>query len=155
MTASSVAVNEISATQRALWDRFAGEWERWDRVVDSVHGPVVAAMIAVLRIGDDQQHLDVASGTGEPGLTIAGLAAHGRVTRTDAGGCARGRHHRGPVARATGAEHAGRGAVTCAAAACTPNGIRIGVATLRDSPGVWRLTWRMAGAARRPATSRT
>jgi SAM-dependent methyltransferase len=40
-------------------------------------------MIDALRIGDDQRHLDVASGTGEPGLTIAALAAHGRVTLTD------------------------------------------------------------------------
>ena len=83
MTTSSIDADEIRAAQRALWDRFASGWEKWDRVVDSVNGPVGAAMIDALRIGDDQRHLDVASGTGEPGLTIAGLAAHGRVTLTD------------------------------------------------------------------------
>ena len=83
MTASFIAADEIRATQRALWDRFAGGWEKWDGVVDSVLGPVGAAMIEALGIGDDQRHLDVASGTGEPGLTIAGMAAHGGVMLTD------------------------------------------------------------------------
>jgi ubiquinone/menaquinone biosynthesis C-methylase UbiE len=83
MSTSSIDADDIRAAQRALWDRFASGWEKWDRVVDSVHGPVGAAMIAALGIRSDQRHLDVASGTGEPGLTIAGIAAHGRVTLTD------------------------------------------------------------------------
>ena len=62
---------------------FAGGWEKWDDVVDSVLGPVGAAMVERSAIADDQQHLDVAAGTGEPGLTIARLARHGRVTLTD------------------------------------------------------------------------
>jgi SAM-dependent methyltransferase len=40
-------------------------------------------MIDRLHIAEDQQHLDVASGTGEPGLTIARLAARGHVVLTD------------------------------------------------------------------------
>jgi SAM-dependent methyltransferase len=83
MSTSSIDADDIRAAQRALWDRFAGGWERWDRIVQSVQGPVGAAMIDALRIDDDQRHLDVASGTGEPGLTIASIAAHGRVTLTD------------------------------------------------------------------------
>ncbi len=46
-------------------------------------GPVGAAMIARLDIREDQQHLDIASGTGEPGLSIAALAPRGRVVLTD------------------------------------------------------------------------
>lgn len=45
--------------------------------------PVGAAMIERLAIADDQHHLDIASGTGEPGLSIAGLAPNGRVVLTD------------------------------------------------------------------------
>jgi SAM-dependent methyltransferase len=82
MTTCTTA-DEIRASQRALWDRFAAGWERWDDVVDSVLGPVGAAMITALAIVDDQRHLDVAAGTGEPGLTIAGLATEGHVTLTD------------------------------------------------------------------------
>ena len=75
--------DEIRATQRDLWDRFAGGWETWHDVVDSVLGPVGVAMIDALEIDVDQRHLDVACGTGEPGLTIASIAAHGTVTLTD------------------------------------------------------------------------
>jgi ubiquinone/menaquinone biosynthesis C-methylase UbiE len=41
--------------------------------------PVGAAIIERLDIADDQRHLDIATGTGEPGLTTARLAARGRV----------------------------------------------------------------------------
>jgi SAM-dependent methyltransferase len=40
-------------------------------------------MIERLDLADDQQHLDVASGTGEPGLSIARRAPRGRVVLTD------------------------------------------------------------------------
>jgi SAM-dependent methyltransferase len=46
-------------------------------------GPVGAAIIDGLRIVGDQQHLDIASGTGEPGLSIARAAPGGRVVLTD------------------------------------------------------------------------
>jgi SAM-dependent methyltransferase len=46
-------------------------------------GPVSAAIIERLDIAEDQQHLDIAAGTGEPGLSIAGLAPKGRVVLTD------------------------------------------------------------------------
>jgi SAM-dependent methyltransferase len=40
-------------------------------------------MIARLHIAENQRHLDVASGTGEPGLTIAELAPRGHIVLTD------------------------------------------------------------------------
>ena len=43
----------------------------------STIGEVGEAMIAALQIADDQQHLEVAAGTGEPGLTIAALGPEG------------------------------------------------------------------------------
>jgi SAM-dependent methyltransferase len=46
-------------------------------------GPVGAAMIGRLGIAGDQQHLDIAAGTGEPGLTVARLAPAGHVVLTD------------------------------------------------------------------------
>jgi SAM-dependent methyltransferase len=46
-------------------------------------GPVGAAMIERLDIAEDQQTLDIASGTGEPGLSIARLSPKGRVVLTD------------------------------------------------------------------------
>jgi len=46
-------------------------------------GPVGAAMIDRLDIAEDHQHLDIAAGTGEPGLSIAKLLPKGRVVLTD------------------------------------------------------------------------
>ena len=46
-------------------------------------GPVGTAIIERLGIADDQQHLDIAAGTGEPGLSIAKLAPGGHVVLTD------------------------------------------------------------------------
>jgi len=40
-------------------------------------------MIERLDIAPDQQHLDIAAGTGEPGLSVARLAPKGRVVVTD------------------------------------------------------------------------
>jgi SAM-dependent methyltransferase len=46
-------------------------------------GPVGTAIIERLDIADDQMHLDIAAGTGEPGLTVAKLAPRGHVVLTD------------------------------------------------------------------------
>src|SRR3954470_5544172 len=69
--------------QRATWARLSASWEKWDSVIMDQLGPVGTAMIESLRIADDQQHLDIAAGTGEPGLTVARLAPRGRVVITD------------------------------------------------------------------------
>jgi ubiquinone/menaquinone biosynthesis C-methylase UbiE len=46
-------------------------------------GPVGTAITGGLGIAGDQQHLDIAAGTGEPGLTVARLAPGGHVVLTD------------------------------------------------------------------------
>jgi SAM-dependent methyltransferase len=69
--------------QRAAWAGLSSGWEKWDAVIMDQLGPVGAAMIERLDIANDQQHLDIASGTGEPGLSIAKLAPKGRVVLTD------------------------------------------------------------------------
>ena len=75
--------DEIRDGQRAAWAGLSAGWEKWDPVIMDQLGPVGAAMIDRLGIADDQQHLDIASGTGEPGLTVAGLAPRGHVVLTD------------------------------------------------------------------------
>jgi SAM-dependent methyltransferase len=74
---------EIRAAQRATWAGLAAGWEKWDSVITEQLAPVGAAMIERLAVADDQQHLDIAAGTGEPGLSIARLAPEGRVVLTD------------------------------------------------------------------------
>jgi SAM-dependent methyltransferase len=75
--------DEIRDAQRATWAGLSASWEKWDSVIMDQLGPVGTAIIERLDIADDQQHLDIASGTGEPGLTIAKLAPGGHVVLTD------------------------------------------------------------------------
>jgi ubiquinone/menaquinone biosynthesis C-methylase UbiE len=74
---------EIRDAQRETWARLSGGWEKWDRVILEQLRPVGDEMIGRLGLADDQQHLDIASGTGEPGLSIAARCPNGRVTLTD------------------------------------------------------------------------
>ena len=75
--------DEIRDAQRASWARIAPGWEKWDSIIMEQLGPIGDAIIERLDVAEDQQHLDIASGTGEPGLTVAKLAAKGRVVLTD------------------------------------------------------------------------
>jgi SAM-dependent methyltransferase len=77
------SADEIRDAQRATWAGLSGGWEKWDLVIMDQLGPVGAAMIERLNIAEDQQHLDIAAGTGEPGLSIARLCPKGRVVLTD------------------------------------------------------------------------
>jgi SAM-dependent methyltransferase len=75
--------DEIRNTQRATWAGLAAGWDKWDSVIVDQLGPVGVAMIEQLEIAEHQHHLDIASGTGEPGLSIARVAPRGQVVLTD------------------------------------------------------------------------
>lgn len=77
------SADEIRDGQRRAWAGLAAGWEKWDAIIVDQMGPVTAAMIERLAVVEDQHHLDIASGTGEPGLSIARLAPKGRVMLTD------------------------------------------------------------------------
>jgi len=73
----------IRDAQRTTWAELSVGWEKWDSVIMDQLGPVGAAMIERLDIAEDQHHLDIAAGTGEPGLSVARLSPKGRVVLTD------------------------------------------------------------------------
>ncbi len=77
------SADEIRDSQRLTWAGLAAGWEKWDSAIMDQLGPVGATMIERLDIAEDQQHLDIAAGTGEPGLSIARLAPKGRVVLND------------------------------------------------------------------------
>jgi SAM-dependent methyltransferase len=77
------SADEIRDAQRAAWAGLSAGWEKWDSVIMDQLSPVSAAIIESLDIAEDQQHLDIAAGTGEPGLSIARLSPKGRVVLTD------------------------------------------------------------------------
>lgn len=80
---ATTSADEIRAAQRHTWETFAPGWEKWDDVVQGSMRTVRDALVASLEIARTQNHLDVAAGTGEPGLTIAAMAPAGHVTLTD------------------------------------------------------------------------
>lgn len=75
--------DEMRDQQRQTWDRFSGGWTKWDDLVLKMLEPVGIEMIRSLALRDDGRHLDIAAGTGEPGLSIAALVPRGRVVLTD------------------------------------------------------------------------
>jgi SAM-dependent methyltransferase len=77
------SADEIREGQRAAWAGLSAGWEKWDSVIMEQMRPVGAAIVERLDIAEDQHHLDIASGTGEPGLSIARLSPKGRVVLTD------------------------------------------------------------------------
>lgn len=77
------SADEVREAQRATWADLAPGWDRWDGVIQRQLGPVGVVMVEALEVGDHDRHLDVASGTGEPGLTVARIAPGTRVVLTD------------------------------------------------------------------------
>src|SRR5262249_46857930 len=59
---------------------------KWDALVMTMLAPVAAQMIGALAVRDGSEHLDIAVGTGEPGLPVAALIPRGRVVLTDLSG---------------------------------------------------------------------
>jgi SAM-dependent methyltransferase len=69
--------------QRAAWERSSDGWHAWDDVVAAMLEPTGRAMVQRLAPHARTRHLDVATGTGEPGLSIAAIALDGRVVLSD------------------------------------------------------------------------
>jgi SAM-dependent methyltransferase len=77
------SADEIRDRQRATWAGLSAGWERWDAIIQDQLGPVGGAIIEAIGLADGHRHLDVASGTGEPGLTIARHIPGGHVVLAD------------------------------------------------------------------------
>jgi ubiquinone/menaquinone biosynthesis C-methylase UbiE len=76
----------ISTTQKILWDKFSSNWREWDQYTMSFFKPHGDAIIQYLKPKSTDFILDVASGTGEPGLTIASLLTGGEIIVSDLSG---------------------------------------------------------------------
>jgi len=74
---------EIREQQKQSWNKFAGGWKKWDNLNMDFIGPIKTEIIAAIDPGGTDKVLDIAAGTGEPGLTIAGMLQGGKVVITD------------------------------------------------------------------------
>jgi ubiquinone/menaquinone biosynthesis C-methylase UbiE len=76
-------LEQIREQQKETWNRFSPGWKKWDDFTMTWLKPMGEAIIRSLQLRDEAVVLDVAAGTGEPGLTIATLVGEGRVVITD------------------------------------------------------------------------
>jgi ubiquinone/menaquinone biosynthesis C-methylase UbiE len=74
---------QIREQQKEVWNRFSSGWKKWDELTMDFMKPMADEIIRLLKPRDNDYVLDVASGTGEPGLTIAAMLTGGRVVATD------------------------------------------------------------------------
>lgn len=74
---------EIRDQQRDSWNKFSPGWKKWDALTMDFLKPMGDAIIASIKPHGKDKVLDIAAGTGEPGLTIAGMLDGGSVVITD------------------------------------------------------------------------
>jgi len=76
-------LEEIRDKQKASWNKFSPGWKKWDVMIMDYLAPMGNAMIEYIQPHQQNLILDIASGTGEPALTIAGMLHKGRIVMTD------------------------------------------------------------------------
>ena len=76
-------LEQVRDQQQATWNKFSAGWKKWDELVLAWIGPVRDALLDDARLRPTSEVLDVASGTGEPGLSAAARCPQGTVTITD------------------------------------------------------------------------
>jgi len=76
-------LEEIREQQKASWNKFSIGWQKWDCLLMGFVKPMGNEIIRLLELKDADIVLDVASGTGEPGLSIAKKLSGGKVVLSD------------------------------------------------------------------------
>ncbi|MBM2846132.1 MAG: methyltransferase type 11 [Bacteroidetes bacterium] len=74
---------QIRDQQKTSWNKFSSGWKKWDDLTMDFLKPMGDEIIRLLNPKLNDVVLDVAAGTGEPGLTIASLLTGGKVIITD------------------------------------------------------------------------
>lgn len=76
-------LEQIREQQKESWNKFSAGWKKWDDLTMDFLQPMGDAIVDHLNPRNGEVVLDVAAGTGEPGLTIAARLRGGRVVVTD------------------------------------------------------------------------
>ena len=76
-------LEQIREQQKETWNKFSPGWKKWDTLTMDFLKPMGDEIIRLLNPKGADVVLDVASGTGEPGLTIATMLTGGKVIITD------------------------------------------------------------------------
>ncbi|MDQ3291377.1 MAG: class I SAM-dependent methyltransferase [Bacteroidota bacterium] len=76
-------LEKIRDQQKETWNKFSPGWCKWDNFTMDWLKPLGDEIIQALQLKTTDIVLDVAGGTGEPGLSIAQLVKNGKVIITD------------------------------------------------------------------------
>ena len=76
-------LEQIRQQQQESWNKFSAGWKKWDDLTMDFLKPMGDEIIRLLQPKNEEVVLDVAAGTGEPGLTIAAMLPGGKVIITD------------------------------------------------------------------------
>lgn len=76
-------LEELREQQKKSWNKFSAGWKKWDNMTMNFMQPVGDAIIKAIKPAATDIVLDIASGTGEPALTIASMLHNGSITMTD------------------------------------------------------------------------
>ncbi|MFA6084116.1 class I SAM-dependent methyltransferase [Mucilaginibacter sp.] len=76
-------LEQIREQQKESWNRFSSGWKKWDDLVMDFLEPMGHEIIRKIYPQNTDVVLDIAAGTGEPGLTIASMLKGGKVVITD------------------------------------------------------------------------
>ncbi|CAN5775066.1 class I SAM-dependent methyltransferase [soil metagenome] len=74
---------DIRDQQKMSWNKFSPGWKKWDEITMRFLQPVGDAIINAIQPFAEAKILDIASGTGEPALTIAAMPGVDKVIMTD------------------------------------------------------------------------
>ena len=76
-------LEQIREQQKATWNKFSPGWKKWDDLSMEFIKPQGDEIIRLLDPKENELILDIAGGTGEPGLSIATLLKGGKVIIAD------------------------------------------------------------------------
>jgi ubiquinone/menaquinone biosynthesis C-methylase UbiE len=76
-------LEEIRDQQKQSWNKFSPGWKKWDSLTMDFLRPIGEAIVGAIKPSGNDVILDTATGTGEPGLTIAAMLNGGKVVLTD------------------------------------------------------------------------
>ena len=83
-TTARLSPGSILQSQKQSWNKFSAGWEKWDDFTMRFLQPQGDAILSALELRDGARVLDVAAGTGDPGLTLASRRRTVEVTALDA-----------------------------------------------------------------------
>lgn len=76
-------LKQIRDQQKESWNKFSPGWKKWNDITMDFLQPMGDAIMERVHPLDSDIALDIASGTGEPGISIAKRCPHGKMILTD------------------------------------------------------------------------